>query len=923
VAPRKWVGNGLWQTVRSVKHTFCDGIEAHGNLGDLKTVIIRDAGGAAIDTSYYRYYVASEANGYQHGLKFAVHPRSFERLAAAVADPFTATDAALSPFADHFFEYDAYQRVTKEVVQGEGCSSCAAGLGTYTFSYTISTNANSVNQWKVRTVETLPDGNQHIVYTNAYGEIMLKVFKEVGTGREWATFYQYDLQGRPVLVAEPSAVSGYNDAYADLLHWDGNDYEFLRDTQGLIHRYGFGTTTTATETDPGDVTGLLQYTASQRGETTTPSLQEVTRYFVRTAGGVAVYPVAMSTDFRNPSDTSPGGRLPQTTYFDYTWHSGTTQPESVTVRSPMASAAQNGPGLAAETTTYFDGYGRPVWVRDADGYLSYTEFDPATGAAVKTITDVDTTRTADFTGLPSGWGSPAPTGATAVARFDFGTAASAVDGGHTRVAGTTLYAATTGYGWLGAGVSALDRSLGDDLRRDINYGPDGTFVVDVPDGSHDVTLTVGDYHVAHDQVGIYLEGALVDTVSTAAHEHVTQTYRVTVADGQLTVRLLDLGGADANFAINGLEVAPPALHLTTLLETDSLGRTTKVTAPNGTVHYTVYNDTADEVRSYAWDPATNEPVGPVQVTREDRGLKYTESFTFTAPPTYTWPAAPDGSEPIGTVHSLSQSIVNDAGQVVATDQYFDLTGVTFSQATATLGTEWDPSNPTVGNYYRTEYAYTNRGWLNREVSPAGTITRFVHDGPGRVVSTWVGTDDEPTSGVWSPTNTAGTDLVMVSENEYDGGGIGDGNLTKVTAHPGGGAAARVTAYAYDWRDRLIATKQGVESSESTGVNRPMFYVELDNLGRVVVSEQYDGDGVSITADANADGVPDRPASNLLRAKTTTDYDDLGRVFRTKTFSVNPTTGAVSANALTSNVWYDLRGNVIKTSQPGGPVTKVL
>jgi hypothetical protein len=58
---------------------------------------------------------------------------------------------------------------------------------------------------------------------------------------------------------------------------------------------------------------------------------------------------------------------------------------------------------------------------------SLVGYDPATGAAVKTITDVDTSRTADFTGLPDGWGSPAPTVATALARFDFGTATSAVD----------------------------------------------------------------------------------------------------------------------------------------------------------------------------------------------------------------------------------------------------------------------------------------------------------------------------------------------------------------------------------------------------------------------------------------------------------------------------------------------------------------
>ena len=51
------------------------------------------------------------------------------------------------------------------------------------------------------------------------------------------------------------------------------------------------------------------------------------------------------------------------------------------------------------------------------------------------------------------------------------------------------------------------------------------------------------------------------------------------------------------------------------------------------------------------------------------------------------------------------------------------------------------------------------------------------------MSSWVGLDDTPTSGSWSPTNTAGTDLVKTSENEYDGAGVGDSNLTKIDADP--------------------------------------------------------------------------------------------------------------------------------------------
>ena len=40
---------------------------------------------------------------------------------------------------------------------------------------------------------------------------MLHVFREAGTGKEWATFTAYDNQDRALLRARPSAVSGYNE----------------------------------------------------------------------------------------------------------------------------------------------------------------------------------------------------------------------------------------------------------------------------------------------------------------------------------------------------------------------------------------------------------------------------------------------------------------------------------------------------------------------------------------------------------------------------------------------------------------------------------------------------------------------------------------------------------------------------------------
>ena len=57
--------------------------------------------------------------------------------------------------------------------------------------------------------------------------------------------------------------------------------------------------------------------------------------------------------------------------------------------------------------------------------------------------------------------------------------------------------------------------------------------------------------------------------------------------------------------------------------------------------------------------------------------------------------------------------------------------------------------------------------------------------------------------------------------------------------------------------------------------------------------------------------------SLLRAQEIDSYDDQGRVYQTQVFDVNPTTGAVSSSALTTNYYYDHRSDLIAESDPGG------
>jgi hypothetical protein len=313
-------GGATWMTVRQVEYAYYDGSQPYGNAGNLRTATIEDAAGTALDTDYYRYYTAGESGGYVDGLKFAFGPASYARLVAAVGDPSRVADAQVAPYAADYFQYDSQHRVTREVAAGAGN---AGGQGTFDFSYAVSTFAPGYNNWFYKTVESLPDGNSNIVYSNAYGEVMLQVFADQASGQQWATFSQYDGQGRLALTADPSAVSGYDETRPDLLNNQGGHYQYLRDNAGLITVTDYYTSTTATETTPGGVAGYVQDYKLKRGQLGTPVAQWTTQYFAHTGGGATIYPVAATTAYRNSDGTGA-----ETTRYAYTYYPNTTRLQS-------------------------------------------------------------------------------------------------------------------------------------------------------------------------------------------------------------------------------------------------------------------------------------------------------------------------------------------------------------------------------------------------------------------------------------------------------------------------------------------------------------------------------------------------------------------------------------------------------------------
>jgi RHS repeat-associated protein len=329
------------------------------------------------------------------------------------------------------------------------------------------------------------------------------------------------------------------------------------------------------------------------------------------------------------------------------------------------------------------------------------------------------------------------------------------------------------------------------------------------------------------------------------------------------------------------------LHLVTQFELDSLGRALKVTDPLGLVSYSVYKDSAHETRIYpGWDATNHVPTGPTQVSRDDRTGGYAETLTMSAAPTFDGTGRPTGAEAVSSLQSLSRTYFDTGGRVAYSDSYFNFSGLTYSTA-INIGTQGT-------HFYRASLGYDARGRVDRSVTWDGTITRTVYDSRSRVSSSWVGTDDSPTSGDWSPTNTAGTNLIKTFETEYDSNGVGDSTVTRSRRFTSA-VNSLDTTYQYDFRDR---------PTDARGSNIVATRVTYDNLDRAVTTEvYYDGDLNFVLGAAE------------LRAKSETKYDERGKVYQTITHNVE--ISGVIGNHLTSNTWYNARGAVIKTQDPNG------
>lgn len=169
--------------------------------------------------------------------------------------------------------------------------------------------------------------------------------------------------------------------------------------------------------------------------------------------------------------------------------------------------------------------------------------------------------------------------------LDFGTSQSPVASGYTQVL-VAEYSQALGFGWNNvSGLKASDRGSADPLLRDFHYGlnksgTDKTFLVDLADGTYDVTAILGG-RSPQDRIDLYAEGQQVASrLSIPFDGTLRQTFRVTVTDGRLDLRFLDTGGESRYFAVRGLEIVPftlPSLSIDDVTVTEGNDGTSSAT----------------------------------------------------------------------------------------------------------------------------------------------------------------------------------------------------------------------------------------------------------------------------------------------------------------------------------------------------------
>ncbi len=122
------------------------------------------------------------------------------------------------------------------------------------------------------------------------------------------------------------------------------------------------------------------------------------------------------------------------------------------------------------------------------------------------------------------------------------------------VDGGAVYDATRGYGWNSA-IDSRDRNLITNQLLDtfVFSSTSRVWEIDVPNGTYEVTFSIGDALYTQGPQQVKIEGAtVIGALTTAAGQFTTSKSTVTVSDGRLTI---EIGGGGGNTTLNFVTIA--------------------------------------------------------------------------------------------------------------------------------------------------------------------------------------------------------------------------------------------------------------------------------------------------------------------------------------------------------------------------------
>ena len=888
---RRKVDTGSWTNISKVVYTYYGYDSLHGGWEDLETVTTQQwVNGAWNDTgtSYYRYYLelpsgnssssssSLSSSGGAIGsptrvrlLKYVVEPAAYTRMEDDGVNPLTASDAQIALYANYYFEYDAQRRVTKEMVEGAS--------RTYLFSYEESGFSDGVNSWKTKTTETLPDGSQNIIFSNSDGQTMLSVLKSGSD--EWNQFNKYNDTNQIVLIANSSAITGYDETKADLLNEQAGNYQYMKDNDGLIHTFtydpnsGFQTSDSIQKGELGTSIKLLEREYISCGSDNSSSSSS------SSASGLAYF---LSKEILYPSDTDQTKKI--ITSYAYTWYEGTCQVKEKTTTLPVISTSQNGSGVANTRKEYFDEYGYLTWTMDERGYINQSVYDIPTGALTQLVQDVDT---GAASGVPTGWLTPSGGGLNLVTDFehdDRGHITQSLGPAHTiDLEGVATEIRTAN--WFVYKSNADENQTTQARGYATGTLPSYTYTLINP-----VSIS------KTDKYGNSLERIQATRASTSGKLLSTDTFAQSSYVSWTTNQYTECCLLESTRAYHTIPASGTGSSGTNYDQTDfgydSMKRQNRTRTPGGTITFNVLDVRGNVIKTFIGtddtgatnqDPTGGGAVGNnmVQVTEleydggtaggDNNLTKQTQyaSASDTRITSFTYDWRNRNTDTDGEIDHFQKKYYDNLNRITKTELYNTTSAGNLIERSETKFDDLsrvyrtvlygvDPSTGTVGNSLTSNTWYDAAGNVIKQLSAGSDLfIKKSYDSVGRVTNQYTGYDLNETS--YSDTSNVTNDTIIEqTEAYYDDASNVIKNITRQRYH-----------------NAPASQKGELQNPATTPKARVNFVANYyDGIGRSIVSANYGTNGGTTLSRSNT--IPARSDNVLVVTQT---YNNAGLIAR--------------------------------------------